>query len=278
MNRMSDAMAGLLVRHHRVALPVLVFHRVAEPAHVEVGLAPVPPAQFQRYLRWIADSRFTPVSSSDWLSWLRTGQPFLKRPALITFDDAYAELERNALPALAEARMPATVFIPTDVIGATNRWDGPYGFTQLPLMDQEAIESWSRRGISFGSHGASHADLTTLSPSALTAELERSAHRLREITGTAPEAIAYPYGIVNDSVAVEAARFFSLGFTIRAGLNNASTDLLRLRRVAVPPAASWLRFRFLLAFGIDPVLYIRAIVRPRLWLRMLGTRLGLVRK
>lgn len=278
MNRISDAMARLSARRHSVALPVLVFHRVAEPVHIEIGLAPVPPAQFQRYLRWIVGSGFTPVSPRDWLSWLRTGLPRLKRPVLITFDDAYAELERNALPALVDAQMPATVFIPTDVIGATNRWDGPHGFTQLPLMDQEAIVSWSRRGISFGSHGASHADLTTLAASALTAELERSAHRLREITGAAPEAIAYPYGIVDDSVAAEAAQLFSLGFTIRAGLNDVSTDLLRLRRVAVPPAASWLRFRFILASGIDPVIYMRAIMRPRLWLRMLGTRLGLVRK
>lgn len=273
---MTEDTAVSSFRRSGVVLPVLTFHRVVDPDRNEIGLAPVPSARFRRYLRWISACGFTPISPCEWLSWLRTGEPQLIRPVLVTFDDAYAELERDALPALAKAGFPATVFIPTDAIGGTNQWDLVHGFTQIPVMGEKAIASWSRRGISFGSHSASHADLATLPPDALTAEFERSARRLREITGEAPDAVAYPYGTVDAAIAGEAARFFSLGFTMEPGLNTASSDVLRLRRVAVPPAASWLRFRMMLAFGIDPIASLCAFVRPRRWLRALlrSIRLG----
>jgi hypothetical protein len=80
---------------------------------------------------------------------------------------------------------------------------------------------------------------------------------------------------VNDRVRTEAGRIFSLGFTMRSGLNALSDDPMTLRRVEAPSAASWLRFRFILAFGIDPIFYIRDTIRPRLWLRMLAARIGL---
>lgn len=264
---MSETTTEPAARRRGAVLPVLTFHRVADPGGGEAGLEPVSPARFRRYLRWIANGGFTPVSPREWLSWVRTGLPHPRRPVLIAFDDAYAELERNAFPALADAGFPASVFISTDMIGGTNQWDRVHGFTQVPIMGADAIGSWSRRGISFGSHGASHADLAALPPEALTAELERSARRLREITGEAPDTIAYPYGRANDAVAREAARFFSLGFTMDPGLNTASGDRLRLRRVAVPPAGSWPRFRLILALGFDPVASLAAAVRPRRWLR-----------
>lgn len=134
-------------------------------------------------------------------------------------------------------------------------------------MEERAIASWSARGVTFGSHGASHADLSELQPDARRAELDRSAQRLRAITDLAPEAIAYPYGTLDADAAADVARRFSLGFTMQPGLNTAATDLVRLRRAAVPPRASWLRFRLLLALGFDPIYRLGETIRPRRWLR-----------
>lgn len=259
----------------RPFLVVLSFHRVAMRNSRVVGLPPVPPERFRRYLRWIARSGRAPIGPREWLSSIRTGRLEPKHPVLITFDDADAEIAQSALPALAEMRFPAVVFVPTDAVGGSNKWDRVHGFTQMPIMDEKAIALWSRRGIVFGSHGASHVDMTSLPRDALVAQLERSARRLREITGETPVAISYPYGSVNDQVRTEAGRIFPLGFTMRSGLNGLSGDPMTLRRVEAPSAASWLRFRFILAFGVDPVFYVRDTVRPRLWLRKLATRMGL---
>jgi len=255
-------------------LPVLTFHRVAPEEHGVVGLKPVSPEQFRRYLRWISGAGFTPITPAEWLSHVRSGTPDLRRPVLITFDDAYAELEAHALPALEEARFASVVFVPTDFIGATNRWDQKHGFTDIPLMDERSIAAWSGRGVIFGSHGASHADLAELEQDARCAELDRSMRRLREITGAGPDAIAYPYGAVNADAATDVARRFSLGFTTQPGLNAVSTNPVELRRAAVPPSASWLRFRLLLALGFDPIYRLAEIIRPRRWLRGLLARIG----
>lgn len=258
----------------RTRLTVLMFHRVGTDASDAIGLEPVSPQRFERYLRWISAAGYTPIALSDWRAARRSGAMRIRRPVLITFDDAYAELAAAALPALARKRFPAVVFVPTDFIGGSNQWDRVHGFDPLPLLDAQAIASWASQGIAFGSHGGSHVDLAAQPSGAVREEMARSARRLREITGAAPDAIAYPFGRVDARVRDEAAGRFSLGFTTEAGRNGLSDDPLLLRRAAVPPAASWLRFRFILAFGFDPVYRWAAAFRPRRWLKNLAARVG----
>ncbi|MDQ4143345.1 MAG: polysaccharide deacetylase family protein [Actinomycetota bacterium] len=45
-----------------------------------------------------------------------------RRLAAITFDDAYRDVHRHALPVLRERRVAATVFVPTAAIGQTRFW------------------------------------------------------------------------------------------------------------------------------------------------------------
>lgn len=54
--------------------------------------------------------RFDVVPMARVVSWLETGEPLPRRPAVVTFDDAYANLLEFALPELARRGMPATVY------------------------------------------------------------------------------------------------------------------------------------------------------------------------
>jgi peptidoglycan/xylan/chitin deacetylase (PgdA/CDA1 family) len=168
----------------------------------------------------------------------------------ITFDDAYRSVIELALPILTRLGVPATVFVPTDYIGATNamRWpgidhwhDGPFE-RELTPMSWVEIQSLAAAGWEIGSHTGSHPHLTQLDDAALEDELTRSkAACERHVSGVCGS-LAYPYGDVNARVVAAAAK---IGYTTAAALPRRldSGDPLEWPRVGVYRVDDDLRFR-----------------------------------
>jgi hypothetical protein len=86
----------------------------------------------------------------------------------ITFDDALAGFQQNTYQVLRELQVPATVFVPTGLIGRSNEWDDDTRRPTLPIMTGDQILALARDGlIDFGSRsilarpssGASHVHL-----------------------------------------------------------------------------------------------------------------------
>lgn len=80
---------------------------------------------------------YQPLSLADIVEALSTNTPFPPRAVAVTFDDGYVNTLEVALPLLAEAGIPATVFVPTDLIG-TPRY---LWFDGLRLLVHHAWES-----------------------------------------------------------------------------------------------------------------------------------------
>ena len=81
------------------------------------------PAHFREHLDVLR--RFhRPVPLTRVLACVRNGESSRGRVA-VTFDDGYADVAREAAPALAEYDVPATFFVTTDMIGSTREfwWD-----------------------------------------------------------------------------------------------------------------------------------------------------------
>jgi peptidoglycan/xylan/chitin deacetylase (PgdA/CDA1 family) len=85
---------------------VLAYHRVDDSPGASVS-----PAHFAAQIEAVR-SRYTPAP----LEWIVTGQAPPDAVA-VTFDDGYAETMRNALPTLAAANVPATLFVATGHVG-----------------------------------------------------------------------------------------------------------------------------------------------------------------
>lgn len=122
----------LLDALHRVAnrnrLTVLAYHRIDNP-HASVSDTFTPnvsatPAQFAAQMAYLS-RRYTVVSIDDVTAWLRGEHSLPPYPALITFDDGYADNFRHALPVLKKFGFPAVVFLATDYIGKSEPffWD-----------------------------------------------------------------------------------------------------------------------------------------------------------
>ena len=133
----------------------------------------------------------------------------------LTFDDAFRNFASQAMPVLREKALPATVFVVSDAVGATNAWGGRNapGIPTLPLMDWDELQDVAAAGFDIGAHTRRHLHLTTLSPSQLQDETAGCVDRIQAELGHRPLRFAYPYGDVNESVADHARKMFAHSVT-----------------------------------------------------------------
>lgn len=133
----------------------------------------------------------------------------------LTFDDGFRNFASQAMPLLREQGLPATVFVVSDAVGATNAWGGHDlpGIPTLPLMDWDELQEVSDAGFEIGAHTRRHPHLTSLPPSQVQDETAGCVERINAELGRRPGSFAYPYGDVNDSVARVARALFTHSVT-----------------------------------------------------------------
>jgi peptidoglycan/xylan/chitin deacetylase (PgdA/CDA1 family) len=94
-------------------LPVLTYHRVAEPDDDHhPGLISASPEAFARQMEELG-RRFSFVGLDPILARAANGPPIPPRALLITFDDAYRDFATSAWPVLRGLGIPVVLFVPT---------------------------------------------------------------------------------------------------------------------------------------------------------------------
>src|SRR5262249_17352552 len=111
-------------------LPILVYHHVGPYIPGTFRFLTIEPAAFAHQLDWLRRRGFTTIRARDWTDWLNHGKSLPKRPIVITFDDAYADIASYALPELRARGMHATIYVVTRRTGGENSWDSAY--VQVP--------------------------------------------------------------------------------------------------------------------------------------------------
>lgn len=99
----------------RRSLLVLMYHGVVEEALEPFCWHQLPVAAFREQLGWIA--RHYRVLPLEQALELRAKSELPERSCAITFDDGFANVAEHAVPVLEELRLPATVFLVTDLVG-----------------------------------------------------------------------------------------------------------------------------------------------------------------
>jgi peptidoglycan/xylan/chitin deacetylase (PgdA/CDA1 family) len=246
-----------------VRLPALLYHHIG---HSRPGTFPeltVSPERFARHVRWLARRGYVGIRPGDWLAWRREGKSLPRRPVLLTFDDAYADLAEHALPVLEKYGFGGAVFVVTGRIGDENRWDQVRGSGRHRLMTARQIREWTGRGIEFGAHSRTHPDLTTLSNQELNEEIRGSRDDLAAVTGMPVMSFAYPFGRMNEAVHECVRSAFDCAFSCQQGVNTDVSDSHSLCRNMVHPGDSALAVACRTRFGRYPVQEWRARLRIR---------------
>jgi peptidoglycan/xylan/chitin deacetylase (PgdA/CDA1 family) len=202
------------------------------------------PERFGAQLRLLASRGYEGVTFTDAVE----GR-VPRRAVAVTFDDAFASVERLARPVLAELGWPATVFVPTDfpserrplAWAGTDHWLAGEDAHELEPMGWDELRGLRDSGWELGSHTCSHPRLTTLGDAELAAQLRSSRAACEAELGACPS-IAYPYGDVDRRV-VDAAR--AAGYRAGAALpaRNHRSRPLEWPRVGVYQADDLSRFR-----------------------------------
>jgi peptidoglycan/xylan/chitin deacetylase (PgdA/CDA1 family) len=216
-------------------IPVLMYHSVRtlsadETKNLELRRLTVDTAAFETQISYLKAQGFRFLTASQIAAALKT-ERIPKRAVAITFDDGYADNYTEAFTVLKRQGVTATIFLVSGTVGTPRH------------LSWAQISEMQKYGIEFGSHSATHADLTKLSATALQAELQGSRLNLAAKLGTSVTALAYPNGTY-DARVVKAARGagFELAFKKDGGAVNANSLLLELPRIRISGRAALPRF------------------------------------
>jgi peptidoglycan/xylan/chitin deacetylase (PgdA/CDA1 family) len=210
-----------------VRVPILMYHRIdrqtAQLSALTRGLT-VTPSAFAAEMQWLVAHGFHAIGQQQLFAALFQHVHLPSRPVLITFDDGYRDVFKNALPILERLQLRATAYI------ITGRVSGP----DPSFLTWHQVVTMSHHGIDIGSHTVTHRPLTYLTPTQTTTELAASRTTLEKQLGRPVQWFAYPYGYFNAAItsAVRKAGYV-LAVTTQGGLVQDAGQPLALHRFEV---------------------------------------------
>jgi len=206
-------------------MPILAFHNCS-PDFLN-GFNNYTPKRLEDLLINIKKNKFKYIGLSDYID---NGQK--DNDVVLTFDDGYDSFYNHVYPILDKLSIPATVCIPTDFIGLSNKWD--YSGTVFPTkhLSENQIKELSKNNMTIVSHGLAHRCLTQMTDRLLNIELKRSKEKLENIIERKVSYISYPFGRFNKTVESAAINVgYRNGLTL--SLSNRRKSAFTLSRSAV---------------------------------------------
>ncbi|MDI3316132.1 MAG: polysaccharide deacetylase family protein [Bacillota bacterium] len=227
------AKAGSTAQEAWIPVPILMYHEIGTPpARGWAGLY-VSPGAFARQMAYLSASGYHPITMDSWYTDVQEGRMLPSRPVVITFDDGYAGVYRNALPILRRYGFPAVLNLQVGLVGR------PGALT----LDQ--VRELAANGFEIDAHTVTHPDLTRVRATTLTRELAGSRQWIRERLGLPARFFAYPSGRYDARVeaAVQAAGFLGAETTVWGVAVPARSGWYTLPRIRVSGMESLATFR-----------------------------------
>jgi peptidoglycan/xylan/chitin deacetylase (PgdA/CDA1 family) len=189
------------------------------------------------------------------------------RHVAITFDDAFRNFRDNALPALVEMQIPATVFVPTGYLGMAPGWlsDVYHVDGEEAILTIEELRALPTRLITLGSHSVSHPDLVKLPDAEAWNELSESKNLLQQTLERCVDLFCFPHGSYDDRLLSMARHAgYSRVFTLDSRSAFSSPHEFCTGRILTSaddwPIEFWLKIRS----GYN-WLYYASTIRRRIW-------------
>jgi len=177
---------------------------------------------------------------SRWTTPLRAdaSQPLSSaaRYSMVTADDGWKSFAENAVPELVQRNIPVAIFAISDRLGQSV---DDIEFDRL--LTPEELRSLDPRVVTIGSHGATHARMTTLSEQDADRELCDSRAALESILGRSVTMFCFPYGDYGAALA-PLCREAGYQRIFTCVPEPANLEQFALGRVRVDPTDSMLEF------------------------------------
>ena len=173
-------------------VPILLYHHVS--SEISNSQYSIDPATFKEQMKWLKKHGYDTITVTELARLIRKGGAMPKRPVIITFDDGYVDVYKNAFPVLRKLGFVATFYIIANTVDT-------YG-----NLSSEDLIRLADAGWEIGSHSMTHSDLNQSYN--LEYEIVESKQLLESSLGLPITSFCYPYGLAAPSV---------INYTINAG-------------------------------------------------------------
>lgn len=168
------------------------------------------------------------------------------RYSALTFDDGFSNVLSNAVPEIVCRRIPATIFVVSDVLGGWPTWDtaGEDHIQPEPLISAAQLRELPSDLITIGSHTISHPRLPSVTVGEAKEQISRSRERLTALLNRDVDLFSFPFGEFNNQL-VQSCREagYSRVFTIIPRLAFGDPQELVTGRIEVSPNDWAIEFR-----------------------------------
>jgi peptidoglycan/xylan/chitin deacetylase (PgdA/CDA1 family) len=220
--------------------PILLYHSLSVEASRVYRPYAVDPGRFREQMELVAGGGYRTLTVRELVTILADPSGRLpERSVLVTFDDGFDDVHREALPVLDRLGLRATAFIVTGFLGGTSRWLAGDGEGDRRLLSWTQIRELAGAGIEIGSHSHTHPQLDTLRESWAEEEIRQSRTLLEDGLGAAVTSFAYPYGYHTGTVRALLRRHgYTAGCAVKHALSHDRDDPWALGRAVVSAGTS----------------------------------------
>lgn len=216
----------------RHAVPILLYHSVADDPAPWIAPYTVSPATFRAHLDRVVASGRTALTVSQFVDGLTGQSPLPDHVVVVTFDDGFADTLTAAAPALVERHLPATVYVTTGALEGNG--DNATRLGPARMLAWSDLAEVEAGGVEIGSHSHAHLPLDVVPSSRAASEIADSKALLEDALGHGVRSFAYPHGFHDRRVAgiVRAAGYES-GAAVRNALSSPADDPMALARLMI---------------------------------------------
>lgn len=199
--------------------PILMYHHVKNHLdsddEIELGLS-VPIVNFTEQMKYLKNNGYKTISLNELFI------DNQEKNIVLTFDDGYQNVYKNAFPIMKNLGLSGTVFVITDFVGKDR------------YMNWSELNELKKEGWQIESHTITHPNLTNIdSKSAWNQILNSKLEIEKNIKGNV-QSFSYPAGKYNDEVVklVKEAGYKNAVSTDR-GIENTMENIYHLKRERV---------------------------------------------
>lgn len=191
---------------------ILQYHHVADDTPAATSVSP---DTFKKHMELLRRERFTVWPLPKLVEALQQGRKIPDKTVVITFDDAYSSIYRNALPVLRGYNFPFTLFVSTDFVDRR----------QKGYMNWDQLRELTKYDATIANHTKSHLHLLRKPEqvtqiqwlSSLREELDGAEARIKRETGQHWRYFAFPYGEADEGIIQAVKAWGYLGFGQQSG-------------------------------------------------------------
>lgn len=216
--------------HSTTQIPILMYHYIGDyynpsatgPDNALMGNLAVPKAKFEEQMSYLHSKGYSTIDLSDLTLYKQGKFKLPKKPIVLTFDDGYQDFYTNAFPILKKFGLKAEVYVVANFIGKN-------GYLTAAMIHELSQSNL----VKIGSHGMTHADLTSIPLESALHEIDQSKVILEQKFSIKVTDFCYPFGKYNSTLESEAQKVYATATTTEFGHWNNETVSNAIPRIRI---------------------------------------------